>query len=160
MVSFLFRSPVKQRQPCSTGRCLKSFVASLIWPVTPQRLLLLVLLRLLSSAVQAPLSCSLRLAGENCKCPLPLVFHSTQSEQRRQSIITSIYTSLTEAPQLEGRVPTFMAVTVCALPVTFTDLNPDILQVNFNTLFIPLHLRVHHHTTWHRGSTTVRWKIC
>lgn len=101
----MFRLPVKPRQPCSTGRCLKSCVATLIWPVTPQRLSPLVPWRLPSSAAPAPSLCSRSLAGENSRASPPPrvnllcgalshnILHSAHCKQRDCCIIIFFYPS-------------------------------------------------------------------
>lgn len=153
----LFRSPVKLRLPCSIGRCSRSFVASLIWPVTPQSPLLSVPWKLPSSAVPAPLSCSPRPAGEKKVHLFIFSCSSTAMKLEHYNISLSLrlHSLLRTSPWLIGSVPTFMALAICALPVTFWGLNLDILQVNFITLLIPPYLRVHPRNTWHRGCTTI-----
>lgn len=100
----MFRLPVKPRQPCSTGRCLRSCVASLIWPVTPLRPLLSALSKLPSSAVPALSLCSPRLAGENSRCPClvnllckAMSHNILHYEQRNWFILISLYPSTSAA---------------------------------------------------------------
>ena len=162
---------MKLRQQCSTGKFSRSCVAPLIWHVTPQSPSLSVLWRLPSSAAPAQSSCSPRLAGENSGSPPPVnlplkalshhILRGPRYEQRNWCSTVFLYASAS-APSVKQAhpwgVPAFTALTICALPLTFWDLNPDILQVNFNSLFIPLHLGVHPVSTWYKGHTTVSWR--
>lgn len=58
-------------------------------------------------------------------------------QQRSRCIILSLCSLPNVSLRLTWRVPTFTALTICAPHVTFSDVNPDIFWVNYNSLFIP-----------------------
>lgn len=143
-----FRSPAKPRPPCSTGRCSRSCDAPLTWPVTPLSPSPSAPWRLPSSAAPAPSLCSPRRAGEAALRRLPQqlsessLWSAAAAAGARTAALWNFSIPTPLLPSNAGlwSVPTF---TICFLLVTFWDVNPDILQVNFNSLFIPLSM-------WHR----------
>lgn len=126
---FGFRLPVRLRQPCSTGKCLRSCVAPHTWPVTPVNLWPLELWMLPLSAAPVLLSFSPNLEGteRQCNCKYSDLNHKHLVKNVYSVFFTDIYTCTS---------PVSCQCEMCSLMLIlpFAGLNPDILRANLNFL--------------------------